>query len=394
MKVIFIGSYPPRKCGIATFTYDLRKAVSNAADSGDFKVIAMNNVNGGYDYSLEVIYEIQQNDLWDYKCASDFINSSDADIVCLQHEFGLFGGDAGRYLTTLLNNVKKPIVTSLHTVIKEPSKAYKKSTEELISYSDKLIVMSKMGKGILKEVYKVPDEKIELIYHGVPNIPFIDPGYYKKQLDIKGRFMILTFGLLHPGKGIEVMIDCLPTVVKKYPNLAYIILGATHPQVKKIHGEKYRHTLEQRVLDLGLEDNVIFHDRFVGLKELCRYICASDIYVSPYLSKEQIVSGALSYAIGMGKAIISTPYWYAKEMLSDDRGLLVDFGDFKGLSQALLFLMDNPKKCNHMRRRAYKFGRQMTWDEVGRSYNELFEQVIRGHNTYGTDEQWKELVAP
>ena len=392
MKIMYIGSYPPRKCGIATFTYDLLKAVASKTRHGSFQVVAMNNDYNGYDYPKEVVLEIQKNNLLEYENASEYINSSDAEIVSLQHEFGLFGGEAGGYLFSLIGNIKKPIVTSLHTVIKEPSKEYRKSMEELIFHSDKLIVMSQMGREILREVYQAPDEKVEMIYHGVPDVsPKINLDY-KKDLGIEGRFMLLTFGLLHPGKGIEVVLDSLLPVVKKYPNLAYIVLGATHPEVKKHNGEKYRLLLKKKVNDLGLENNVIFHNRFVNLNELCQYICASDIYISPYLSKEQIVSGALSYAIGMGKAIISTPYWYAQEMLSDNRGLLVDFGDKESLCKALLYLMGNPIKRDLLQKRAYEFGRQMTWGNVGSRYKNIFEQALLKHDIYKIDEDiWGEI---
>ena len=394
MKIIFIGSYPPRKCGIATFTFDLLNAVADNTNPSSFEVIAMNNGLESYDYPKEVVFEVQKDKLLDYQNASEFINSSDADIVCLQHEFGLFGGNAGDYLSTLISHIRKPIVTSLHTVIKEPKEEYRKSMEELIFYSDKLIVMSQMGEKILRGVYQVPDKKIEMIYHGVPDVPIMDSGYYyKKHLGVEGRLMLLTFGLLHPGKGIEVVLDCLLEVVEKYPNLAYIILGATHPEVKKHHGEKYRLSLEDKVHDLGLEKNVIFHNRFVSLNELCRYICASDIYISPYLSKEQIVSGALSYAIGMGKAIISTPYWYAQEMLSDNRGLLVDFGDKKAMIKALLYLLDNPIKCDLLRKRVYEFGRQMAWSNVGRKYVDIFEQEVKKRQVYRMEEEWEGVIS-
>ncbi len=382
LKVVFIGTYVPRKCGIATFTFDLFNAVAEERGSEGLRVVAMNNIPEGYDYPQEVTFEIRQNYLQDYQRAADYINFSDVNVVSLQHEFGIFGGSAGDYVTTLIANIRKPIVTTLHTVIKEPTPEYRESMEELIRYSDKLVVMSRMGGDILKEVYGVPGEKIELIYHGVPDIPFVDSRDYKRQLDVEGKILLLTFGFLGPGKGIEVVLDALPRVVERHPDVVYLVLGATHPEVKKLHGEKYRLSLERRVRDLGLEDNVIFHNRFVSLKELCGYISASDIYISPYLSREQIVSGTLSYAVGMGKAIISTPYWYAKEMLAEGRGILVDFGDRDAMTRAILHLIEHPEECRKMRRRAYEFGRRMTWKEVGRRYIELFERVIGERELY------------
>lgn len=393
LKILFIGSYIPRKCGIATFTSDLYRAISKETKSSDLRVIAMNNILEGYHYPPEVSFEIQQNHLFDYQHAADYINFSDVDLVCLQHEFGLFGGIAGGYLTSLISSIRKPIVTTLHTIIKDPDPRYRKSMEELVRYSDRLIIMSKMGGDILKESYNVPDEKIELIYHGVPDFPFVETEKLKNRLYLKGRFIILTFGLLSSGKGIETMLEALPPVVEQKPDLIYLILGATHPEVIKTEGEKYRLSLERKVHSLGLDNNVIFHDRFVTVTELCKYISASDIYVSPYLSKEQIVSGALSYALGMGKAIISTPYWYAEEILANGRGLLVDFKDVEGFSRALLSVINDPDKCNELRKKAYKFGRQMTWKEVGRQYVNLFEEVI-DERIQKTGKQWETLTFP
>jgi glycosyltransferase involved in cell wall biosynthesis len=376
LNTVFIGSYVPRKCGIATFTNDLYNAIVAESKSNGHRVIAMNNIPEGYNYPEEVAFEIQRNHLPDYQHAADFINLSNTDIVSLQHEFGLYGGLAGDYLFSFMSRVKKPIITTLHTIIREPTPDYRRSMEELIRYSHKLVVMTEMSREILKDVYGVPEEQIELTYHGVPDVPFVDDNRYKKLRYLDGRLVILTFGLLNPGKGIEVLLDALVPVVEKYPDIIYIILGATHPEVKKSQGEKYRLFLERKVQDMGLENNVIFHNRYVTLDELCDYILASDIYVSPYLNREQIVSGALTYAIGMGKAIISTPYWHAQEILSDGRGLLVDFGDVEALSQALFSLISDPATCQQMRKKAYEFGRQMIWKEVGRHYLKLFEDVF------------------
>ena len=312
----------------------------------------------------------------------DYINQSNADIVCLQHEFGLFGGDAGDYIFAILSGINKPVITTMHTVIREPELEYRVSTEKLIRYSEKLVVMSQTAVDMLKDVYEVPEDKIEVIFHGLPDYPFNNCDKYKKMLNLKGSPLVLTFGLLSQNKGIESMLEALPDVVNQYPNLVYLILGATHPEVKKRHGEAYRQYLKNKVSELGLEDNVIFHNKFVEKEELCNYILASDIYASPYLSREQIVSGALTYAIGMGKAIVSTPYWYAQEMLSDNRGLLVDFGDADGFKKSLLHLIENPEECDNMRKKAYDFGRKMTWENVGREYNTIFSKALKNENTY------------
>ncbi len=382
LKVLFIGTYVPKECGIATFTSDLLNSVYGEYHDVHCKVIALNNPSETYNYPEEVVFQIERNKIEDYYRAADYINQSDVDIVCLQHEFGLFGGDAGDYIFALLSGISKPVITTMHTVIREPESEYRASTEKLIKYSEKVVVMSQTAVDMLKDVYKAPEDKIEIIFHGLPDYPFNNCDKYKKMLNLKGSPLVLTFGLLSQNKGIESLLDALPDVVNKYPDLVYLILGATHPMVKKIYGEAYRQHLKNKVSELGLENNVIFHDKFVEKEELCNYILASDIYASPYLSREQIVSGALTYAIGMGKAIVSTPYWYAQEMLSDKRGLLVDFGDTDGFRRSLLYLIENPEECNIMRKKAYDFGRKMTWENVGREYNAVFSKALRNCNIH------------
>ncbi len=270
----------------------------------------------------------------------------------------------------------------MHTVIWEPEPEYRVSTEKLIMYSEKLIVMSQTAVDILKNIYKVPEDKIELIFHGVPDYPFNNCTKYKEMLNLKGTPLVLTFGLLSQNKGIENILEALPEVVNQYSDIVYLILGVTHPIIKKNFGEMYRQSLKNKVSEFNLEKNVIFHDKFVEKEELCNYILASDIYVSPYLSQEQTVSGALTYAIGMGKAIVSTPYWYAREMLSDNRGLLVDFGDTDGFKKSLLHLIENPEEYDNMRKKAYDFGRKMTWKNIGREYNVIFNKALKNYNTY------------
>lgn len=384
LRVLFIGTYVPKECGIATFTSDLLNSVSGEYDNVYYEVIALNDPSETYNYPEEVVFQIQKDRIEDYYRAADFINQSDIDIVCLQHEFGLFWGNAGDYIFALLSGINKPVISTMHTVIREPEPEYRVSTEKLIRYSKKLIVMSQTAVDMLKDVYKVPEDKIELIFHGVPDYPFNNCTKYKKMLNLKGTPLVLTFGLLSQNKGIESMLEALPKVVSQYPDLVYLILGATHPIIKKRFGEVYRQYLKNKVLELGLEKNVVFHDKFVEKEELCNYILASDIYVSPYLSKEQIVSGALTYAIGMGKAIVSTPYWYAQEMLSDNRGLLVDFGDTDGFKKSLLHLIENPEECDNMRKKAYDFGRKMTWKNVGKQYNAVFTRALKSYSAYSS----------
>ena len=380
LKVLFIGTYVPKECGIATFTHDLLDSVRN--ENVKCEVIAVNDPYETYNYPEEVVFQIERDKLRDYYLAADYINQSDADIVCLQHEFGLFGGIAGDYIFTLLNGIDKPVITTMHTLIREPELEYRVSTEKLIKYSEKLVVMSQIAVDILKGVYDVSEDKIKIIFHGMPDYPFNSSSKYRRKMKLEGSPLILTFGLLSQNKGIESMLKALPDVVNKHPNLVYLVLGTTHPMVKKTQGEVYREYLQNMVTELRLENNVVFNNKFVEIEELCNYIMASDIYVSPYLSKEQIVSGTLTYALGMGKGIISTPYWYAKEMLADNRGLLVDFNDTNGFTKALLSLIENPKECKDMRRRAYDFGRKMTWKNVGGEYNTIFSKALKNENTY------------
>ena len=382
LRVLFIGTYVPKECGIATFTSDLLNSVSGENNDVHCEVIALSDPSETYNYPEEVVFQIQRDKLEDYYLAADFINQSDADLVCLQHEFGLFGGNAGDYIFALLSGINKPVITTMHTMIREPEPEYRTSTEQLIKYSEKLVVMSQAAVDMLKNVYKAPEDKIEIIFHGVPDYPFNNCSKYKKMLNLKGSPLVLTFGLLSQNKGIESVLEALPEVISQYPDLVYLVLGATHPMVKRTQGEVYRQYLKNKVSELGLENNVVFHDKFVEKEELCNYILASDIYVSPYLSREQIVSGALTYAMGMGKAIVSTPYWYAQEMLSDNRGLLVDFGDTDGFKNSLLYLIENPDECNGMRKNAYDFGRKMTWKNVGKEYNTVFIKALKNYNTY------------
>ena len=382
LRVLFIGTYVPKECGIATFTSDLLNSVSGENNDVHCEVIALSDPSETYNYPEEVVFQIQRDKLEDYYLAADFINQSDADLVCLQHEFGLFGGNAGDYIFALLSGINKPVITTMHTMIREPELEYRVSTEQLIKYSEKLVVMSQAAVEMLKDVYKAPEDKIEIIFHGVPDYPFNNCSKYKKMLNLKGSPLVLTFGLLSQNKGIESVLEALPEVISQYPDLVYLVLGATHPMVKRTQGEVYRQYLKNKVSELGLENNVVFHDKFVEKEELCNYILASDIYASPYLSREQIVSGALTYAMGMGKAIVSTPYWYAQEMLSDNRGLLVDFGDTAGFKNSLLYLIENPDECNGMRKKAYDFGRKMTWENVGKEYNTVFIKALKNYNTY------------
>jgi glycosyltransferase involved in cell wall biosynthesis len=373
--IAFVGNYPPRQCGIATFNCDLLRSIEAEAPEMDAWAIAMNDVPDGYPYPAEVRFELDYKNMADYDLAADFLNMNRVDAVCLQHEYGIFGGNYGSYILELLQNLRMPVVTTLHTVLKEPDPKQKATLEEIGRSSDRLVVMSHKAKETLQEIYDIPREKIALIHHGIPDVAFVDPTFYKDQFGVEGQKVILSFGLISPGKGIEHMIDALPEIIKKHPEAVYIVLGATHPNVLLNEGEAYRLSLQLRAKDKGVENHLIFHNRFVEFKELCEFIGAADIYVTPYLNKDQIVSGTLSYALGAGKATISTPYWYAEEMLADGRGRIVPFRDSNALADQVNDLLDNEVERHAMRKRAYIFCRKMIWKEVARRYLALFREV-------------------
>ena len=392
MRVVFVGNFLPRKCGIATFTTDLHSAVAGVLPPEHLGVVAMNNTAEGYDYPDSVVFEVQQDRIGDHAHAARFINESGADLVCLQHEFGIFGGDAGSHLGALLAELRVPVLTTLHTVLERPEPAYRRSMLDLIRYSDRLVVMSERAQRILREVYEVADAQIALIHHGTPDVPFAGPDAHKARVGVAGRPVILTFGLLSPNKGIEHVLEVLPQVVQRFPDLAYIVLGATHPEVRRHYGEGYRMYLEQKVRDLKLTENVIFHDRFVEMDELLAFLSAADIYLTPYLNREQIASGTLAYAVAMGKAVISTPYWYAEELLADGRGVLVEFGDTNGLANAIGRLIGDDALRLQLREEAYAFGRQMTWNEVGRRYVVEFGKVLEEQRELTVTQAAREIL--
>lgn len=376
-SVAVIGNYLPRKCGIATFTTDLVEALSEEAPDTNSWAIAMNDRPEGYPYPEKVRFEINQNKLSDYGVAAEFLNIDQADIVCVQHEFGIFGGPAGSHILKLLGELRVPVVTTLHTVLKDPSPEYREVMCKLADLSDKLIVMSHKAEKFLQQIYGVAKNKIAFIHHGIPDMPFIDPNFCKDKFDVEGKKVLLTFGLLSPNKGIESVLQALPAAIEKHPDLTYIILGATHPNIIKTFGEEYRISLQQMVHKLNISDHVIFQNRFVGLKELCEFLVCADIYITPYLEEAQITSGTLAYAMGAGKAIISTPYWYASEMLGEERGKIVPFNDADAMGQQIIDLLDNDLTRNAIRKNAYTFTRDATWKEVARGYLGVFAEVKR-----------------
>ena len=370
-KVVFISTFPPRKCGIATFTSDLSKSTSAAA-RGEFEPLVVAMSSEDHKYKDPVKFEIRQNVKSDYICAADYINFSHVDIVSVQHEFGLFGGRAGSYLSLLLNRLKAPIITTLHTVIDDPNPDFRQSLVDVCSASTTVITMNKRGVGMLRDIYGVPAEKVKLIAHGIPDLPFVDSNYYKHKFGLEDRKTILTFGLLNKNKGIEVMLRAMSAVIKTDPSVIYIVLGMTHPNILKHEGESYRFSLQQMVKDLNLQEHIIFHNRFVDNQELHNFLCAADIYVTPYLNEKQLTSGTLSFAVGVGKAVISTPYWAATELLADGRGKLVGFGDSDETAHAIIEILKNDSLFYSLRRKAYEYGRSRTWPNIGQKYWELF----------------------
>ena len=381
IDVCFVGTYPPRQCGIGTFTHDLAQSIAQlqgeTVGTGEsVRVVALSNKGGAYNYGPEVQFEIRAQHRLDYRRAADFLDLSNADVISLQHEFGIFGGEDGDYVMDLLTRLTRPVVTTIHTVLQEPTPGQLETLKAVCAQSTLVVVMAHKAIDLLVSVYNVPREKIMLIHHGAPDIPFLDPVYTKDHFQAEGRRVILTFGLLSPNKGIEVAIEAIASVVKEFPDLLYIVLGATHPEVKRLFGEEYRLSLERLVKSNSLEENVVFYDHFVSLEQLTRFLVAADIYITPYLAKEQITSGTLAYAMACGKAIISTPYWYAEELLADDRGRLVPFNDPSAIAVELRELLGDEAERDLLRKRAYEFGRQMVWREVASHYVEAFRRAL------------------
>jgi glycosyltransferase involved in cell wall biosynthesis len=370
--IAVIGNHLPRQCGIATFTTDLCDAISEEYKKAQILVVAVNDPGSHYEYSSRVRFELQESDPSSYDEAADFLNSSNVAMVSLQHEYGIYGGPEGSLIVRLLRRLKMPVVTTLHTALRAPNANQRIVMEEIAALSDRLIVMSKHSMRIMQEVFHVPEEKIDLIPHGVPDLPFRDSGLYKDTTGTEGKFVLLTFGLLSPNKGIERVIEALPRIVADHPEVVYVIVGATHPHIRQREGDKYRLQLQSLAKTLGVERNVIFHNRFVSSEEMAQFIGSADIYITPYPYEAQAVSGTLAYALGAGKAIISTPYWHAAEMLAGGRGVLVPFEDSAAIATAAIKLLDNEAARKAMSRRAYLYAREMVWNKAAESYMSTF----------------------
>ncbi|MDD5093312.1 MAG: glycosyltransferase family 4 protein [Dehalococcoidia bacterium] len=376
-KIAVIGNYLPRQCGIATFTTDICNALAmELKNDQDVVAVAMNDIPGGYDYPERVKFSVRANVQADYFRAADYINVNQYEVTVLQHEYGIFGGPAGSHILHALKALHMPIITTLHTVLQQPSVEQRVIIEEIADYSDRLVVMTHKAIDFLTEVYGIPASRIALIPHGIPDVSFKQPGIYNDLFGLKGKDIILTFGLLGPGKGIETMIETMPAIISKHPEAVYVILGQTHPHVREVDGDAYHYGLQQLVNRLGLREHVLFHNYFVPLDTLVQYLQTAKVYVAPYPNKEQITSGTLSYAVGVGAPVVSTPFWHAEELLAEGRGRIVPFNDPEAMAEGIIELLENDQERNMMRFTAYQHGRSMTWKEVARQYLSLMTDIL------------------
>jgi glycosyltransferase involved in cell wall biosynthesis len=373
-KIAFVGNYPPRKCGIATFTYDLRGSVATATNA-ECIVVAMDNIVGGYNYEHDVQFRVVEQELEEYRAAADFLNFHNIDVVSLQHEFGIFGGPCGSHILAFIQDLRMPVVTTLHTVLSTPSQMQRMVMTELVGLSTRVVVMTDRCRQTLIEIYSVNPDKIDLIAHGIPNSPNIPQDVLKEQFNVQGKSVALTFGLLSPGKGIEHVLRAIPEIARQFPDFIYLILGATHPAQIREQGERYRISLERIAIELGITKHVSFYNRYVSLDELTEFIGAADLYITPYLNEQQAVSGTLAYAFGCGKAVISTPYWHAAELLAEGRGVLVPFSDSAAIAREVIALLSDDKRRLAMRENAFRLGRGMTWEIVSQEYLAAFQKA-------------------
>jgi glycosyltransferase involved in cell wall biosynthesis len=378
-RIAVIGNSLPRRCGIATFTTDLQRAISDSRPNLEAAIVAMTDHDQTYDYPASVALQIKDDSIEAYVRAAAFLNAGRFDIACLQHEFGIFGGEAGGHILELLSRLTLPVVTTLHTVLAKPTAVQRAVMDSIIEASAKIVVMANKGHELLRTVYRVPDEKIEVIAHGIPDFPFVEPDAAKTRLGFSGRSVILTFGLLSPSKGIEVMIDAMPSILKRRPDAVYVVLGATHPNLVRDQGEAYRDSLMTRVRELGVENHVVFLDQFVDQAALLEFISMCDVYVTPYLNEAQMTSGTLAYSFGLGKPVVSTPYWHARELLAEGRGILVPFADPAGIGDAIAQLLTDGPRRQAMREQAYGASRTMTWERTAERYMTAFENARQGH---------------
>ena len=369
-RIAFVGDYLPRKCGIATFTHDLRHAVAELV-TAPCLVVPVDDIADGYDYPPEVRFQIAEQELDSYRRAADFLNFSNVDVVSLQHEFGIYGGQSGSHILAFLRDLRVPVVTTLHTVLATPDVTQRRVMEQLVMLSTRLVVMTERSREMLSSVYGVPENKIDLIAHGIPDAPFPNPVLCKDQFGVEGKYVALTFGLLSPNKGIENVLKALPDVISDFPDFVYLILGATHPSLVRTEGERYRISLERTAKELGIQKHVIFYNRFVELDELTKFIGAADLYITPYLHAAQAVSGTLAYAFGCGQAVISTPYWHAEELLADGRGVLVPFADSPAIGRAITGLLHDDQRRHYNAQTCLSVGAKDDLEPCGRALSKV-----------------------
>ena len=379
-RIAFIGNSLPRRCGIATFTSDLQQAISTSRSGPETCIVAMTDHGRAYEYPSSVALQINDDNIEEYARAADFLNAGRYDTVSLQHEFGIFGGEAGAHILELLSRLTMPVVTTLHTVLAKPTRAQRAVLNGIVEASSKIVVMAEKARELLRSVYHVPDEKIEVIAHGIPDVAFVGSDAVKTKLGFAGKSVILTFGLLSPNKGIEVVIDAMPSILQRRPDAVYIVLGATHPNLVRDQGEAYRDSLRARVRELGIDNHVVFLDRFVDHVTLLEFISMCDVYVTPYLNEAQMTSGTLAYSFGLGRPVVSTPYWHARELLADGRGILVPFGDAAAIGSEIAELLTDDRRRQAMCQRAYADSRTMIWQRAAERYVSAFENARQGHS--------------
>jgi glycosyltransferase involved in cell wall biosynthesis len=378
-RVAFIGNSLPRRCGIATFTTDLQQAIAASAGSSATAIVAMTDEGRDYEYPPVVRMQIHANDLEEYERAAQFLNAEEFDVISLQHEYGIFGGDAGGHILTLLKNLTMPVVTTLHTVLAEPSTVQRRVMREIADASTTMIVMAEKGRELLLAEYGVAADKIEMIPHGIPDCAFVGPEAAKLRHGFGGKAVILTFGLISPNKGIEIMIDAMPAILRRRADAVYVVLGATHPNLIRHEGETYRERLKARTRELGIQDHVVFLDQFVDQATLVDFISMCDVYATPYLNEAQMTSGTLAYSFGVGKAVVSTPYWHARELLADGRGVLVPFGDSAAIGTEIAALLTDDLRRHALRRDAYSYSRAMTWQRVAEYYLAAYARAVSSY---------------
>ncbi|GAA4921583.1 glycosyltransferase family 4 protein [Mucilaginibacter defluvii] len=387
MKIAYISTYPPRECGIATFNQNLMRAINanfperkKPSDGG--YVVALNDSSDieEYEYPEEVKYVVRQNNQKDYIRAANYINTSTVDACILEHEFGIYGGESGIYILPLINRLEKPLISILHTVLKEPSYVQRIIIREIAEQSSKVVVMSQRAVEFLTEIYDIPEEKIQIIEHGVPDLEAPVDNPVKSLSSFKNHRVLLTFGLLSRNKGLETVIKALPKIVEKHPDVMYVILGNTHPGVLKNSGEEYRDSLKSLASQLGVAKNLAFINKFVSEEELINYLTACEVYVTPYLNEAQITSGTLSYAVGSGAAVVSTPYWHAQELLAHNRGRLFDFKNHDALSDIVIELLDNDNALNELKQNAYQYGLHLRYPAIGAEFIKVAQEACISHD--------------